>query len=230
MRSLLCTGAAALALAVSASAGPITICGDDGATRAACATFAVVGGNLEITLDNTSTFDVLNPPEVLTGLFFEIDGLPTLSPVSAIIAAGSTVDHAPFPAGGNVGGEWAYRGDLAGNPYGADYGISSAGFGIFGNANFNGPDLDPPTSVNGLNYGITSAGDNPNTGNTPIVTRPYIRHAVVFKLSGIPQGFDPMAKISNITFQYGTALDEGHFPEPSTFGMLLLAGLLIRRR
>jgi hypothetical protein len=63
-----------------------------------------------------------------------------------------------------VGGEWAYKAGIHG-PHGQDYGISSTGLDIFGSSGrFPGPNLQGPNAVDGLQFGITSAGDDPASG------------------------------------------------------------------
>jgi hypothetical protein len=186
-------------------------------------------GNLQVTLSNTSTSDVLIPINVLTGLFWS--GTSGLTPLSATLPTGSAVLFGAAP-GGNVGGEWAFASGLAGAPGSATQGISSAGLGLFGAGNFGGSNLQGPNAVNGLQYGITSAGDNPLTGNTP-VTGPnaLIQNSVAFTLLGTVN----LASITNVWFQYGTALNEPHFagnldpvvspvPVPATLP-LLAAGI-----
>src|SRR5262249_19810519 len=113
--------------------------------RAASAYFDQQGANLIVTLTNTSAADVLAPDRVLTAVFFNLTGAPALTPVSAILNAGSVVWFDPDgqPAGGVVGGEWAYGSNLSGGGLDQSYtsAISSSGFGLFGGANFPGPDL-----------------------------------------------------------------------------------------
>src|SRR5262249_54506972 len=141
--------------ATSGAKADLFVTGSSG-SLAASADFSLSGNTLTITLTNTSTSDVLVPTDVLTGLLFNT---PTaLTPVSALLPAGSTVFFGPN-GGGNVGGEWAYA---------FQGGTSSSGLGIFGNANFNGSNLQGPTAVDGLQYGITSAGDNLATGNQAV--------------------------------------------------------------
>lgn len=53
-----------------ASATPVTFNASSGLLSAS-ATFDIVGGNLSVTLTNTSTNDVLAPSDVLTALFFQ---------------------------------------------------------------------------------------------------------------------------------------------------------------
>ncbi len=220
-------------LAVSgASADSITFSGSSGSLSAS-AKFELVGNTLTVTLTNTSTADVLIPTEVLTAVFFDIAGNPTLTPNSAVLGSGTTVFFGPSN-GGNVGGEWAYAAGLSGAPGGATQGISSSGLGLFGNPNFPGPNLEDPVAVDGLNYGITSAGDNSATGNAEVTGNvPLIKNQVIFTLSGLPASF-ALGDISDVQFQYGTALTDTHVstPEPGTLLLLgsSLFGLAIAAR
>lgn len=215
------------------SAGILNVSAVSGA-RAASARFEVSAGNLVVTLTNTAAADALVPVDILTGVFFDISGSAlALTRVSAVLAPGSTVLFGSTDPGGVVGGEWAYLGGLSGAPHGASYGISSSGLGLFGAGDvFPGSDLDPPGSPDGINYGITTAGDNPATGNAAVTgASPLIKNSVVFTLSGLPGGFDPMSVIGNVSFQYGTALDEPNIPAPGAIGLFALAGAAgLRRR
>lgn len=213
------------------SAAPVTFSASSG-NLAASATFEVVAGKLQVTLTNTSPADVMIPADVLTGVFFDFINVgPTLTPESAILGIGSTVFFGSTDPGNVVGGEWAYAASLAGAPNGATRGISSSGLGLFGNGNFPGSNLQGPASTNGLQYGITSAGDNAATGNTPVTgTNALIKNSVVFTLSGISADFNPSAVIGKVSFQYGTALSEPNIPEPATAGMMALGAVCALRR
>ncbi len=218
-------------------ATPITFTGTSGGLKAS-AIFEVSASNLVVTLANTSAVDVRAPGEVLTGVFFTLTGDPTLIPVSALLNTGSSVfyDADGQPAGGVVGGEWAYANHLAGAPGSADEGISSSGLGLFGAGNFPGANLAGPPlgAVNGVQYGLLSAGDNPATGNQGITgSGGLAKHSVIFTLSGVSSVFDPAAPgaITQVSFQYGTSLDETNLPgvppatpqpvpEPGTLGLL----------
>jgi hypothetical protein len=183
-------------------------------------------GNLVVTLTNSSTADVTAPIQVLTGVFFNVDGNVAFTPVSAVLAPGSTiVGNVPStstdPAPDGVGGEWAYANNLSGAPGGDNEGISSTGLGLFGSPNFGGANLQGPNGVDGLQYGITSAGDDPTTGNGGLLQYALIQNSVIFTLSGVPTDFD-LASITNIKFQYGTSLT---VPEPSSL-LLLGSGLM----
>jgi hypothetical protein len=204
----------------------------------ASADFRVSESNLIVTLTNTSTADVSDPSDVLTAVFFTFVDDPVLKPVSAVVPVSSRVLFGGTDPGGAVGGEWAYADQLSGAPHGANQGISSSGLGLFGAANF--PPYnnlqDPADSVDGLQYGITSAGDNPATGNQKVTgSQALIQNQVVFTLSGLPSGFD-VSSISNVSFQYGTALNEPNISVPDASIVLLLGssllglGLLGRRK
>jgi len=197
-------------------------------------------GNLLVTLTNTSAMDVMNPAQILTGVFFSMEGNYTLTPLSAVLTEGSTVFFPPSKdafgnpisggtyAGGDVGSEWAYAVGLNG-PRQSTQGISSSGLGLFGPEDRFDPvgNLQGPSSPDGLQYGITSAGDNPNTGNSPVTGGYALLHNSVLFSFGVPTGFD-LEDIYNVSFQYGTSLGEPNVPgdkvvpEPST---LALAGL-----
>lgn len=232
---------AGLAAASTAQAGAITFTGTQDNLSAA-AKFEVDGSNLVITLSNIGG-DVLVPADVLTTVFFDIDGSPTLTPISAVLAPGSSAVFDPDgqPAGGVVGGEWDYRGDVSidAQAIGAgitnQYGIGSSGLDIFGDPEFPGVNLAGPDGVDGMQYGLLSQIDNLATGN-PAVTggNSFVKYSVVFTLSGIPMGFDPMLSVKDVVFQYGTGLNEPRFkgvPEPATLALLTLGALpMVSRR
>jgi len=199
-------------------------------------------GKLTVTLTNTSDSDVMVPADVLTAVFFDA-GAYSFTPLSALLASGSTVFFGP-DGGGNVGGEWAYLGGLSGAPHGASAGISSSGLSpLFGAANFNGPNLDGNSNgaLAGLNFGILSAGDNTATGNQKVTGGvPLIKNSVVFTLSYFTASGFSLSAISNVSFQYGTALNEPNvqtlaIPAPAAvllglIGLIGLAGLGARLR
>jgi hypothetical protein len=242
MRNLKLITLAAVAMACAGPAWAISFTASDAFGRAASVDFTISGTSLVVTLTNTSTADVLVPIDVLTGVFFDVAGNPALSSGSALLGSGSSVFYDPDgqPADGNVGGEWGFAINLSGAPGGAKMGISSSGLGLFGGATFPGEDLASPAALNGLQYGILSAGDDAATGNGGIAgTGGLIKNSVVFTLGD----WDPTlnsVSVSNVSFQYGTALTEPNIRVPdgsSTVGLLGLAfcglavaGRLSRRR
>jgi len=211
-KTLLCTAA----MLVCASASQATISPPlftfSSGTRAASADFSQRGGNLVVTLTNTFDGNVLVPSDVLTAVFFDISSSPTLTPVTATVAAGSSVvyttncDVNPCAGATNVGGEWGFGSGLAPQgPVTGAYGLSSTGARSgLGAANFpTGLDYQSPAALDGLQFGITSAGDNLATGNTGVTGSALIKNAVVFTLSGLGAG--PYT-ISNVFFLYGTSI------------------------
>lgn len=227
MRSI-CVAVAALgASALVAQAGVFSF---SSGTRAASVSFLKDGTNLKVRLTNTSASDVLVPVDILTGVFFSVDG-PALSltRVSAKLAPGSIVTNGLSPAGGVVGGEWAYKATSL--PGGHKYGISSSGLGFFGPGDrFAGDNLEGPADPDGPQFGIASAGDNPATHNGGANVG-LIQNSVDFVLSGLPDGFN-LDRITAVRFQYGTATDEPSFdvPTPGALALLGLGGLVTMRR
>jgi hypothetical protein len=215
-------------VATPVGAAPTTFFGADlDNSLFASAAFDTSGTELIVTLSNISSFDVLVPVDVLTAIFFDIAGDPTLTRISATLAPGSSVVNPPpeptDPGPDGIGGEWAYKTGLSGvsgMPLGnpttlspPNQGISSVGLGPFGPGDrFPGNNLAGPDSPNGLQYGLTSAGDDITTGNNKVKKTPLIQNAAVFALGGLPAGFDPSTGIFNVTFHYGTSFDEPNVP------------------
>lgn len=234
---------ALIAVPAVANGGPVTFAGDlttGGYHYSASATFAVSGSDLIVTLMNTATQDVLDPARVLTAVFFHIAGAPALTPLSAEVPGTSSVLFAPSGgAGPDVGMEWAYKANLSvpGHP-GLDMGISSSGLGLFGRHDLfvlipaGGQSLQGPDSPDGLQYGITAAGDDPTTGNQAVTGKnALIKDSVLFRLAMGPNIIDPSTSVTEVAFQYGTSLTEINtlcmdcggsegVPEPGTFTFL----------
>lgn len=239
--------AAILVAAVPASASVVfqgsALGNDPGEIDAASAEFNItVSGtttNLVVKLANDATYDPNDPGDILTAVFFTLTGNPTLTAVSAILAPGSAVkgNGGLTDPGGVVGGEWAYASSL--NTNNANQGTSSAGLGIFGPANlFPGSNLQGPQSPDGVQYGISTRFDTPGNDNGGIAGAGLITNSVVFTLGSLPASVS-LASISNVSFQYGTALSEPNVPgvlvpEPSTVVLAMagisLLGILNRKR
>jgi len=236
-RAPLAGGVFACALLAAPAHASIIWAGSQG-SLAASAEFHTSGTDLVVTLTNTSAADVLAPPDVLTAVFFNVSGATlVLNPTSAVVPPTSTVLFGATEPGGGVGGEWAYRGGLSGSPGNRVYGISSTGVNLFGSGDlFPGVNLQGPASPDGLQYGLTSAGDNPAIGNAAVTgSNALIQNQVVFTLSGLPAGFD-LTRINGVFFQYGTDLSEPGYggnipaPAPALLGLLAGAGAARRRR
>jgi hypothetical protein len=203
--------AIALAAGLVGTTGAWAVTCDSGNLSASFSIDTSVAGTLLLTLTNTATCDVNDPPDVLTGMFFNYNG-SALTPVSAAVAAGSVQVNPSAAAGTYVGNEWAYLTGLS--VYGGTFdGIRSAGFGLPGGdtANFGcGGTCD---NLDGLSYGILSSGDDTTTGNTPVTTSTLIKNAVTFTFS-YTGAVPTLDNFSNIKFQYGTAL----FPDEPCIG------------
>ncbi len=183
-------------------------------TRAASADFSIVGGDLQVVLTNTSSFDVLVPTDVLTALYFDLNGVGGLTPLSA--TTGGSAFYGAIV--NNVGEGWQYgsgKGSLTG---GGTEGISATGLGVFGSDPWFFLPANPP--LNGIDYGLLSAGDNTGTGNGGITSGgPLIKDSITFVLDGLPGGFTDaqlVSALNHVQFQYGTALTEPSFPGSSS--------------
>jgi len=264
MRVRTLAAAAAFLASTTAGAAPIVYSGTSG-NLSAEATFEVVANQLIVTLTNTAA----NTPtgqdvssEGLAAVFFVLPGGITLNPLSATITSGSLIQGSTCDLTGNpndgdnaanctaaqtdVGGEFAYALDAT-LPGTTNAGVSSSGFGIFGDGNFGGPDLDNPAAVNGSNFLLVSENETSFNPNTGFANDPLIQGTVTFVL-GITGGTLDVSNLG-VLFQYGTSLTEpsivggctancgggpgGSVPEPSTLLLLggaLLAGGLARRK
>jgi len=144
----------------------------------------------------------------------------------------------------NIGGEWAYRyfpGATSPAPGGTTQGISSSGLGLFGDGNFNGPDLAPPNALDGVQYGLLSIDDDPTTGNQKVTgaennPQPLIWYHATYQLD-LPVAWEDRWTIQNVWFQYGTSTSDPQIgplyvegvsaqaavPEPASLCLLGLA-------
>ena len=202
---------AAISSVVRGQTFTATAPGDDpGETLNASATFSISDLDLIVTLSNTGTFDPANADDILTGIFFTINGDPKLTPESAEVAHGSSVIGHRLPLGfaGDVGSQWAYRNDLVRAPNGTDEGISSTSLKWFGTKNlFSSKKIKGFGSFGGISFGITTLDDLGGNDRGSLKNQAVIQNSVVFTFSGLPNNFS-LSDISNVTFQYGTRLKQ----------------------
>ena len=206
---------------------------------AAKATFVQDGTYLKIILQNTATIGAAVPEDALTGVYFTLSGV-TLTPVRAVLGAGSTVlqpySGTGVDANGEVGGEFAYRSGVSGLPSGANLVVASVGMDILGPHDlFPGADLCPPLSPDGLNYGIVSS--IAANANNKVKDVPLIQDTVIFTLAGLPSTYDLAANLdlSDVMFNYGTGFNPMYgVPVPGAAVLggigLVLVGLWRRRQ
>ena len=228
MKFKLATLVLTLAMTTLSFANAVTYTGSQG-TLSASATLSQTGTMLQIMLKNTSTHDVLVPTDVLTGVLFNS---PTLTPVSA-----SLVGTTEYGSSTNFGDGWGYA-HISALTFTNAIEATGAVAGL-GHSNFSANH----TNLQGLAYGIVSAGDNPLTGNGGVTGKgPLAKAEVDFTLT-TPAGFKLSDLGNTVEFVYGTSLNDTKFngrldptptPEPGTLimlgsGIIGLAGVLRRK-
>lgn len=234
--------AVGMGLSLNAQATPLTFSASGTGANAgldASATFDVSGGQLIVTLTNDSPNDITSPAQILEAMFFNIRSDVNLSLVSAVVNTGSDLCNfgntpACQPAAGtdvlasDVYGGWQYKDNLGTTVNGATRGVGAAGLNIFG------------SGTDGMAYGILSQGDDTSTYNGGMVNgSPFEKDSVKFTydMSGSGAGSVGTAgdlSISNVSFNYGTALNTiGDIPAPNSAALLglgLVLGAVARGR
>jgi hypothetical protein len=211
---------------------------EKGEVLRASATFVVSNLELYITLSNIGSYDPRSPGDILTGIFFDIAGSPTLKPVSATVGTNSTVIGHSLRGfnGEDVGAEWGYNGDLVDAPGGDVYGISATKLKWFNKKDlFPGAKIRGTSPLSGIQFGITTLDDTLKNDDGAIKNKPLIQNTVVFVLD-LPATVTSLTSqdITDVRFQYGTSIKTGvdiagalvtQIPEPNTIS-LAAAGLL----
>jgi len=210
-------GALVFGIAGYASANTISL---SGGGLAASADFEASGGVLTITLTNAAGGDVDVPSQVLTALFWDAAGQPSLTRGSVVIGPGSAGAKVTTPAGPgyDVSNMWAYKSGLS-SPAPASNGVSASGFNLFGTGDLFSLDSskalnpgdtgNPPDGLAGglVPSGYKTAGDNGGM-------RSSINDSVVITFGYA--GTYNVDAISNVTFWYGTSAGEGSLKSPPT--------------
>jgi len=203
----------------------------DGQSLSAEADFSFGGTlsapTLTLTLINTATVELDTTANLLTAVFFDISGGQAATLASAI--ATETIDSSNVVQGTNVDASGAWNVSNAPGVYGGNMGVGSVGLGVPG---FKGGccawNIAGSAGVNGSDAGFKTKNG------------PWADHQITFVFD-LASGTDPSKiSISDVTFQYGTALTDTSFsgnvnsPEPGTFltfgfASILLAGFSVRR-
>ena len=205
----------------------------------ATATFVATGDTLMVTLQNTASVDVAVPGDVLTGVFFDIDGfvgsltrasaiLTDLSGTPVLFGAGLGETGLGYHAGGDVGSEAGYRTGAF-----AEGGVGDHAIGQVGMDDFLGEttrfDLDDcrnlqgPLSLNGIEYGFVNSG-YAGGGNPPLDgPAALITTGVKYTFTGF-SGFSE-GDIGNVWFNYGTEFNP--IPAPSAALLAMIGAPMI---
>jgi PEP-CTERM motif len=136
----------------------------------------------------------------------------------------------------NVGGEWGYQNNFTNGILGVSgvEAIGSAGYittGLVGNlGNFNGVNLQTPTSLDGIEFGILSASHG--TLNGGLASQALIDDKIILTLNGV-SGFTE-DQIGGVAFLYATPEGFVPAPEPGTLSLFLsgscFAGFVLRKK
>lgn len=207
------------------------------ATLGATLTASRSGNVLTLTLENTGTLAPANkyvPADILTGLFFDVDGSPVLTYSDAVaesIREGTTVTGSQSVKYPPLTNGWDYA--VGSGNISQHYALCTAGFGVCTGAG-GGQQFE---------YGIMPDDFTGTNGNNPVNGQKLVQNSIVFTLTGI----NPTAEFSikNIRVQYGTSLTEPYLtlddivipasvvPVPAAvwlFGSALLGMVGISRR
>lgn len=222
------SASAASAQSITFSASGVNAYAGNNNPLAASVTFSVVGSNLQVLLSNTATSPTLTPSDVLTGVLWTMSPTVSLTPVSAVLGSGATMQYYSGPAVGpttNIGGEYAYRSSFSGGLSQYNHGISAAGLsGTFGSGDIRfGPNLVGQNNVGGLDFGILGPGSLTNANNGVRNSDGLVRSSVLFTFSGLSPSFN-ISSITDVRFFYGTGLAETQLvPEnPPVFSVIPL--------
>ena len=201
----------------------------------ASASFTIEGNQLRILLTNTDAATgsdkPTSPGAVLSGLYFNL-GTSTFTPLSASVYTGapngviqpgsiiqtSKCDVQSCSGETNIGGEWSYAQGGASWLPGTTQGIASAGYlnDSTSSGNFNGPNLQNPDALNGIEFGLVPNGWAAWSGNGGLDGNALIEGTVEFVLE-IPEGVQVLeTDIGKVYFMYGTSPSETSIPGTST--------------
>jgi hypothetical protein len=215
---------------------------------------AGTGADIFVTLANISSADVTLNTQILTGVFFNLNGSSALTKSTAQLAdqvnssgvplttdsfafncsgaagVGKMACPSPNSTGGNIGGEWAYRFDSAGlntgNGVTQQHGIGGSNLsGTFGSGDVfdAGAELGGSAGAGGVDYGLTSFGDDTitNPGGTP----PLLLNAGVFRF--IVGATYALTSVTEVRFQYGSSPSEPEIDVPLPPALMLLSSGLL---
>ena len=221
------------------------------------ANFVLIGDTLTIELKNTASVKANAPSQVLIGIFFDLAGNPVTNLQSIAVDSSSSIVNCVSNCGpgtlvdtnfSGFNGGWQYLSGIN-NASTGDYGVGTAGFGIF-----NGTATGGGGGCAGNQQFCFGLIPTAGTDHVQLNTKQFIQSgiAVTLKITNLPANYDIRDAVSGLRLQYGTSLTEpsittferypgpddlesqGQVPEPSTYALmgfgLLGLGLLKRRK
>jgi hypothetical protein len=216
-----------------------------GHAAAAAFTFNDVANTVTIRISNTmgSAYNSIGSRD-LTALFWNFTnaGPLTVTRVGGDATNVTSVDGGrPFGSGTHSYDAkqlWAFRDDLGGSPFGASYGLSAAGLGIFGNQHMlqgGGPHPQPDGPDGTI---ISPTGDPFSINNPREQFRGYVEFAFSVGSSFFAGGIHNIG-VTNLAWQFDTSMSGPSIvlvplPSAAYVGFASLAGLgavaWVRRR
>lgn len=190
MKSQLCIAVAVALLTTGQAFAAVSATVSSGDKSAQAVFDRTADGRMVIRVSNLSGSDLTRPRDLLTAVYFDTDQSLSLNYVGTATREGSHVVNGADRV--NISSEWTLSGrKKLRRQTGAMFGLGAANLGGF----FKG--------VGNIDFGLTSAGDDPDTGGKKLRNRATVQNEIIIVLSGLPEDFDPTTDITEVMFQFG---------------------------